>query len=678
MIRHLGRLLLGLFSLGAMAATPVEVGKADRQSLAGHMEILEGRQASSLAEALQAASEGRFVPLPGNVSKGYGKEDVWVRFTINGTSDPHQEGWLEVGPSYTQEVTLHVPKPGGGYVASTAGAWFPFQLREVPYLNPVFRFGGSGHPLSTAPATCYLQLRTRSARILEPVLWKPAAFQAVISREFLLFGAFFGIALIIMLTNLLYWLRLREPVQIQYAGYLATMVLLFATIAGFAKQFLLPDSAASLSIWMPLAMAVHPWLAVLLFSTLTEFGSAYPRLDRGYRRLSLALTILFLLVSLTGHYYDIAALEVGSLLLIVLVNLAGAWAMSLRQNRAAWLYGLAFGPYLLGALFRLTFLFGWLSSRFLGEHAMQVAAIFHIILMNFPLAERLGRIKKERDQALLAALEATERSQRELEAQVEERTRELKEEQARTSAALDHERMIVQEQQQFLSLVSHEFRTPLAVMDGAAQMARLSVDPAPPELTRSTQSIQQGVSNLLHLLDTWLTTDRIASGLRALKTEPVALPALLTEVVKRAADISRRDLRAELDDLPATTHCDRDLLSAALLNLLDNAIKYSPVGSPVSLRAQVREGCLHLEVRDKGKGIPVDQLQQIATRYSRGRNVGQIPGLGLGLHLVRTIAKLHGGRLEVESTEGQGTTARLVLPVQGAASACAPHSAQAI
>jgi signal transduction histidine kinase len=441
------------------------------------------------------------------------------------------------------------------------------------------------------------------------------------------------------------------------------MVLLFATIAGFAKQFLLPDSAASLSIWMPLAMAVHPWLAVLLFSTLTEFGSVYPRLDRAYRRLSLSLTILFLSVSLTGHYYDIAALVVGSLLLIVLINLAGAWAMSLRRNRAAWLYGLAFGPYLLGAVFRLAFLFGWTNYRFLGENAMQLAAIFHIILLNFPLAERLGRIKKERDQALLAALEATEHSQRKLEAQVEARTRELKEEQARTSAALDHERMIVQEQRQFLSLVSHEFRTPLAVMDGAAQMARLSVDPVPPELTRSTQSIQQGVSNLLHLLDTWLTTDRIASGLRARKAEAIPLAGFLTGLMERAQVASRRDIRIDFTNLPDTLEGDADLLEAALQNLIDNALKYSPAESSILLRTSVQNAWLHLEVVDQGQGIAADQLEQVTRRYFRGRNVGQIPGMGLGLHLVHTIAELHCGTFELESVEGRGTTARLVLPV---------------
>ncbi len=81
------------------------------------------------------------------------------------------------------------------------------------------------------------------------------------------------------------------------------------------------------------------------------------------------------------------------------------------------------------------------------------------------------------------------------------------------------------------------------------------------------------------------------------------------------------------------------------------------------LRAQAQDGWLHLEVQDQGQGIPADQLPQLTTRYFRGRNVGQIPGMGLGLHLVRTIAELHGGRLELESAEGQGTTARLVLPV---------------
>ena len=657
LLRSLGLLLLGL---SLWAAPPVQLGQESRHALAGHLELLAGAPAETLEQALQAAAEGRFVAQPGNIAKGYAKSPIWVRFTVRSTENLHPVSWLEVKPAYLREVTLYTPRPGGGYEAVTAGAGLPFAVRQIPYLAPVFRLEA---PTQPGDATYYLRAETPGARTLRPVLWEPGTFQQAVSTEALLYGLFFGVGLIILATNLIYLVKLREPIHFYYAAYLAATLLMFATLNGHAERYLWPESDFSIRWGVPLSVVVQPWLAVAIFSILTDFGSAFPRVDRAYRAAGVGLTAAFLLATALGGYYRVAPLTQVVLLVIIILNLAGALVMSLRRNRTALFYLLAFSPQLVGGLLRLSSNLALHQADFLSEYGMHMGAMVHLVLMSLPLADRMGRIKEERDAAQRETLETVARHQRELEGQVEARTLELRQEQARTAEALDHEREVVAEQRQFLSLVSHEFRTPLAVMDGAAQMARLSVDAPPADLLRSTQAIQQGVGSLLHLLDTWLTTDRIASGLRALQPEPVVLPALLTEVVKRAADTSRRDLRADLDDLPPTTLCDRDLLGAALLNLLDNAFKYSPAGSPVHLRAQAQDGWLHLEVQDQGQGIPADQLPQLTTRYFRGRNVGQIPGMGLGLHLVRTIAELHGGRLELESTEGQGTTARLVLPV---------------
>ncbi|NTW84615.1 MAG: sensor histidine kinase [Holophagaceae bacterium] len=658
LLRSLGFLLLGL---SLWAAPPVELGQHDRLPLAGHMEVLMGAPAGTLEQALQAAAEGRFVPLAGNVTKGYGKDPMWVRFTLRLSGKQRPISWLEVKPSYLREVSLFTPRPDGGYEAAIAGAGLPFAVRQIPYLAPVFRLEAPAQP--GTEATYYLRAETPGARVLRPILWDPATFQQAVSTEALLYGLFYGVGLIILVTNLIYLIKLREPIHFYYAAYVAAMLLMFATLNGHAERYLFPGSDLSIRWGVPLSVVVQPWLAVYIFSVLTDFGSAFPRLDRAYRAVGVGLTAVFLFATALGGYYRVAPLTQLALLVIIVANLAGALVMSLRRNRTAMFYLLAFSPQLIGGLFRVASNLSMHNADFLAEYGMHLGAMVHLVLMSLPLADRMGRIKEERDAAQRETLETIARHQVELEGQVEARTRELREEQARTAEALQRERQVVAEQRQFLSLVSHEFRTPLAVMDGAAQMARLSVDAPPADLLRSTQSIQQGVGSLLHLLDTWLTTDRIASGLRALQPEPVVLPALLTEVVKRAADTSRRDLRADLDDLPKTTLCDRDLLGAALLNLLDNAFKYSPAGSPVHLRAQAQDGWLQLEVQDQGQGIPADQLPQLTTRYFRGRNVGQIPGMGLGLHLVRTIAELHGGRLELESTEGQGTTARLVLPV---------------
>ena len=663
MTRFLRSLLLALAGLALSAVPPpLVLEPGGRTPLAGHMEVLEGPPVASLEGALRAAAEGRFQPLRGNLARGYGLDPIWVRFALAVPAAGLPMQWLEVRPGDLHRITLYLPDPGGGHTARTFGALVPFSSREVPHHTVVFPLGGADRPLPGPVATCYLQVDTQGPRLLAPILWTPSAFSRAATTEGLMFGAFYGIGLILALANLIYWRKVRDPIQVQYACYLLSTVLLIATLEGHAGQFLFPGSTRSITWLLPLAIIPMPWVAVHIFSTLTQFGTVNPRLDRAYRAFSLAVSGLALVPSVLGHYYTVAPLIQVALLLIVLCNLGGAAFMAARGHRTATFYLLAFSPYLVGALFRIARNFSLAPPGFLGDYAMYLGAIAHFALMTLPLAVHLGRFRRERDQALAEAMEASQRHQRELENEVDARTRELREEQSRTLAALEAERRVVADQRQFLSMVSHEFRTPLAVMDGAAQMARLSVDPPPPELLRSSQAVQSGVGTLLHLLDTWLTTDRIASGLRELKVGPVDPAALLSGLVQRASEATQREVRLDLGDLPPTLPWDRDLMGAAIQNLLDNALKYAPEDRPVGVRARLHEGWLHLEVLDEGQGIPADQLPQIGSRYFRGRNVGAIPGMGLGLHLVRTIAELHGGRMEVESIVGRGTTARLLLP----------------
>ncbi len=659
MTHFLRWVLAAALASSVYATETIDLSHLSRQPLAGHLEILTGPPAATLDEARQAA--GRFQPLTGNVTRGYSTEAVWLRFTVKTPEPSAAEVWLEVGPSFLQEVTLFVPQPEGGYGATNSGALRPFAARAIAYRNPVFRLGGSQQPLPGPTATCFLQVRSQSTLVVEPILWAPQAFSEAKAREGLFYGAFFGIALIIMLANLIYWVRLREPIQLLYATYLLSMILMFGAIEGFAAQVILPGSAGATALLIPITLSCQAWFAVVLFSALTDLRKVFPRLDQAYRALGFGLSALALLATVLGRFYAIAPLVNLALMLLLVGNLGLSFALLARKHRAAWLYLLAFGPYVIGALLRLSRNQAWLPPGFLGEHGLHIGAIFHFCLMNLPLADRLASIKRERDQVILAAQQAGEDHRQELD-RVDLHTQKLQQAQARSLVELGQERQVVAEQRQFLSMVSHEFRTPLAVIDGAAQVVQMAASSDPDEVAARAGVIQRNVQRLIHLLDTWLTADRIESGMHGLSLEPVPLAEFLAELVQRKQNGRERAIHLQLEALPPTYTCDRQLLGAALHNLLANALKYSPEGSAIEVHARVVEGWLHLEIADQGRGIPADQMAQIGQRYFRGRNTGGIPGLGLGLDLVRTVATLHGGRLDLESIEGQGTTARLVLP----------------
>lgn len=324
---------------------------------------------------------------------------------------------------------------------------------------------------------------------------------------------------------------------------------------------------------------------------------------------------------------------------------------------------MSFGPYLLGGFLRLVTVLGWVPPGPVSGWALQVGTLAHLCLMHLPLAERQRRLQRDLHRAHAEALALATRNERDLERRVENRTRELREEQVRTAHALERERQMVAQQRVFLAMVSHEFRTPLAVIDGAAQVAQMAAERAPLEVVRHTDRIRRGVRRLLRLLDTWLTQDRIAAGLDAIDPEPVDLAALMQEVLEYGREQAPgRVFELHSLDLPPTLAVDRDLLRLALRNLVDNALKYSPEGSPVDLGARAGAAEVVLEVADHGMGIPADQLDQAGTSFFRARNAGRIPGLGLGLHLTARIAELHRGRMELDSEEGAGTRVRIRLP----------------
>lgn len=122
-------------------------------------------------------------------------------------------------------------------------------------------------------------------------------------------------------------------------------------------------------------------------------------------------------------------------------------------------------------------------------------------------------------------------------------------------------------------------------------------------------------------------------------------------------------IRISLDRLPKRSVCDPDLMRIVLRNLLANAVRHSPDDSVIELAVQGQDnGELHIRVQDRGEGIPADELPRLFQRYFRGRASQGKPGAGLGLNLVQRIVELHGGTIEVQSTEGQGTTFQIRLP----------------
>lgn len=220
-----------------------------------------------------------------------------------------------------------------------------------------------------------------------------------------------------------------------------------------------------------------------------------------------------------------------------------------------------------------------------------------------------------------------------------------------------------QEQRQFVATMSHEFRTPLATIDTTAQVLAMSPE-ASGEMRARFAKIQRATGRLRLLLDEYLDEDRFESLREGLNPRRVPLAALLEDAADSSRMISERhELCVEDRGLPATFVCDPDHLRLALRILTDNAVKYAPAGSVVTLRGQpLADGGIEIAVEDQGPGIPVDELPHVFEKFFRGRAAARHPGTGLGLALARRLVELHGGSLSAESREGGGAVFRVRLP----------------
>ncbi|MCL5954471.1 MAG: ATP-binding protein [Nitrospirae bacterium] len=218
----------------------------------------------------------------------------------------------------------------------------------------------------------------------------------------------------------------------------------------------------------------------------------------------------------------------------------------------------------------------------------------------------------------------------------------------------------------FVANVSHEIRTPLTSIRGYAE-ALSDGALADPELAKSFLGIiSTSADRLSRLVNDLLELSRLESGTVDLRLSPIEMGALADRLREEFFDrLSQKEMRLEADfSRPFTFISDDSLLHLVLVNLLDNAIKYSSPGSSVRLGAAMDDEGIQIDVEDRGMGIPEEELPRIFERFyrvDRSRSPA-VPGTGLGLSIVRHVMTLLSGRVTVRSALGKGTTVSLHLP----------------
>jgi two-component system sensor histidine kinase KdpD len=233
----------------------------------------------------------------------------------------------------------------------------------------------------------------------------------------------------------------------------------------------------------------------------------------------------------------------------------------------------------------------------------------------------------------------------------------------------EHARLQVQTEQirsALLSSVSHDLRTPLAVMKGAASSLADDDAAMPPNARRElTHALVEETERMERLVRDLLDMTRLESGAVQPKKEWQSVQEVVGAAFNRME--SRLRGRAVTIDVAADLLAPFDgvLLEQVLVNLLENAAKYTGEGTPIDVAAGQREGAVAISVSDRGPGIPADERERVFEKFHRGVSERTKGGVGLGLTICRAIVATHGGRIWVDDRDGGGATFAFTLPLTG-------------
>ncbi len=259
----------------------------------------------------------------------------------------------------------------------------------------------------------------------------------------------------------------------------------------------------------------------------------------------------------------------------------------------------------------------------------------------------------------------------ELEVKVEERTmilkdalQRLEESQSELSEALDKEKQLNEIKSRFVSMASHEFRTPLStVLSSASLLEKYKTTDDQDKRTRHIDKIKNSVRHLNDILEDFLSLGKLEEGKVETQGSECDFNVFLHDVADEMKGLLKPGQRIEVNYKgQATLIVDKKLLKNVIINLITNAIKFSGEGSTITLDAMVNEKAV-ISVTDQGIGVPEEDLPHLFSSFFRSANAVNIQGTGLGLHIVKRYIDLMGGTVDVKSKLNEGTTITFTIPV---------------
>lgn len=564
-----------------------------------------GSETIASISALERSADFRQVPY--GFSAGFTRQVHWLRFTLR-APPPDGDGervlLLEIHPPYLDNLQLYWPDAfaTGGYSVRYSGDMLPYTSRELPYRSFVHRLRFGSDQL----VTVYLRLQTSSSSLVSLKAWEPERFIRAASREYMCLGIFFGMLLVSLLINLWSGLWRSQPLYRAYLLHLGTTSLMMFGMNGLPSELWFIDDP----LWG------HHWTSLgvlLVFASGTHFYRLALRMDDAPRWMSVLhrcvkiLAVLALPAPFLDFYPE--AMSVLMPLGVAMLVIGALWLR--RQQRSS------VSPLLVAYLFAISgtltttlTLLGLLPGQFWLIYGHMIASVGTLLSLQWMLSKRIRWIEAERTAARIA----TERAQ----------------------ALAEHERAEREQQRRFLAMLTHELKTPLAVI--RMQMG------TPNASLVMRQHAERAVAEINSLVERCALVSRIEDRQLPLERQSCRLVELLGELICREGVHERIELSLQpVQDLQS----EPLLLRTVLGNLIDNGIKYTPARAKLRLslapHRQGAEAGLLLRFCNPIGGAGHPDPERLFDKYYRAPGAHAHAGSGLGLYIVRELTALLGG-----------------------------------
>ena len=651
-----------LFAQGALARTTQEPAPLRAMSLGWDIPLQRLDDPTGLLtvdDVLTQQDAGiRWHTMEHNLNAGYNSPVVWLRFKVPQPTSGNEPVWLLGDPPFLDSVVLYQEDEATGvWLAQRSGDHVPARFKPA-LRQHLFKLETGKWAL--------LRIQTTSAmQFWGDIFPTSQTLGAQLAANEITMGLYFGATTALLLAI---WAAagIFRTYNLNALAALGTFSAIHVfNVRGYANLWM-PESW---TVWSSHAVGIGAFgmaatVAWQIREQLTR-DTQYLRTDRALLVL-IAINVLGIVSVPLGFYGTVAWVNLASLVSSDIVA-ATLCLIAIRKRQRRTQHALlltAYLAHLVGSMPTTAVLIGlihwklditsiWQFQTFIFT-ALIAGAVFVGLVLRFRQSE------KSKDKAIASLA----KSEHELEDKIEQRTRELSLAQIRLKHALESERELRCEQRQFFQMISHEFRTPLAVVDSAAAEQQSFPSSELSTQTDRAKQIRRACRRLSSLVDSCLISERLDSAGFALHVAPANVLAMLEHAAQLVHWSPRHRLHLFMESAPTEWVCDETLVRIALSNLVDNAVKHASEGEIFVAARKNEAGLLEISVADEGSGMSLEVMSRIFQQFEQGNRTDQNKGFGLGLWVSRRVARLHGGDVTVESQQGHGACFTLTLAPQ--------------